>query len=79
MKKPEKKLNPNNYCEHYEGYNQACEDWERYHKDTIAELLDALKKVLGADVVKDDWTKGEGCIFDEAQQVIAKAEGDNNG
>ena len=38
------------------------------------ELLEALKKMLQSDAVTSDWVKGEGSIYDDAEQAIAKAE-----
>ncbi len=32
MKRPERKINPDNYDEHYTGYNQACKEWIAYIK-----------------------------------------------
>lgn len=58
MKRPEKKKR-NDYVDTSEGncqqvgiscYNQACEEWERYHKDEINRLTKNLKEPLHQDI-----------------------------
>ncbi len=57
MEKPKKKLNLNNYDNHYTGYNQACNDWEAYHEQEISKLQCAYDECKRQRKVLEDKEK----------------------
>ena len=77
MNKPEKKKMLSGWDG---GYNNACEEWEKYHKEVTGELLEACKEAklwhngdkwrYGNNKERADWTR----FNIELEQAIAKAE-----
>ena len=55
MKKPEKRIKINNtYTLHDQCYNQACDIWEKYHKQEMKDLATLLGEVTRKCYVRKD-------------------------
>lgn len=53
------------------GYNQCSQEWEKYHKEVVTELLETCKNLVSRGTYSEQKTS----IFKQAHQAIAKAEG----
>jgi len=55
-------------------WNQACDEWEKYHIEVTAELLEALKRILDTGTMTTA-VHAMDESYEIARRAIAKAEG----
>ena len=85
MKKPEKKKQifpsftlsyPEGWGDegYFNGYNKACDDWEKYHNYIVKDLLEACKMALPHLKIIQRKVPYEVLPYTKLKQVTAKVE-----